>query len=80
MKYALIIACLATPASAQTYTQQRLGGMTFTTGSNGYHAMEQRLGGMTFGSSGQGSWMTQDLGNTRTTTYVPFDLGDPDKD
>jgi hypothetical protein len=80
MKYAIVAMLLATPARAQTYTQQRLGGMIFTTGSNGYHAMSQQLGGMTFGASGQGSWMTQDLGDTRTTTYVPFGLGDPDKD
>jgi hypothetical protein len=46
MKYALLALVLATPASAQTYTQQRLGGMTFTTGPNGYHATEQQLGGM----------------------------------
>jgi len=73
-KTILVIAFVfaATAASAQTYTQQQFGGMTFTNGSNGYNATEQRFGNMTFGRDSLGNnWNTQTFGNQTFTTVTP---------
>ena len=74
---ATALAVMTTAAPAQ-YTTQRFGGMTFTSGPNGYNATEQRFGGMTFGSDSAGNnWNQQTFGGTTFTngSGPAFDTG-----